>query len=289
MYGGHQGQGGLGGLESGSSAPTSPITLDTARSQYYQTTFDIETPEMDFVPLESNIARIAGHTYQEQAIVYDPASNREVPEADALSMIDYLLVTVVLEQGLIRSRDRSAVLNLLEFLKDWSGLDDIEAMLGLAGVASAPGAPISPASPSATPANHDNPEATPPLADTAALTIPVIEKYIANAGSIVGAAKNPTYIRLRDTIQQIVRSKKYLMNILKSITFYTIDNYIASFEESIDHLYRDLPVLDPEVQDGIDRILDPMVSEALHTFEMGNRLTLIFEHVFILCGGDIGG
>ncbi len=113
-----------------------------------------------------------------------------------------------------------------------------------------------------------------PLADTAALTIPVIEKYIANAGSIVGAAKNPTYIRLRDTIQQIVRSKKYLMNILKSITFYTIDNYIASFEESIDHLYRDLPVLDPEVQDGIDRILDPMVSEALHTFEMGNRLTL---------------
>lgn len=80
-------------------------------------------------------------------------------------------------------------------------------MLGLAGVASAPGAPISPASPSATPANHDNPEATPPLADTAALTIPVIEKYIANAGSIVGAAKNPTYIRLRDTIQQIVRSK----------------------------------------------------------------------------------
>ncbi len=66
------------------------------------------------------------------------------------------------------------------------------------------------------------------------------------------------------------------MNILKSITFYTIDNYIASFEESIDHLYRDLPVLDPEVQDGIDRILDPMVSEAeaLHTFEMGNRLTL---------------
>ncbi len=95
-------------LESGSSAPTSPITLDTARSQYYQTTFDIETPEMDFVPLESNIARIAGHTYQEQAIVYDPASNREVPEADALSMIDYLLVTVVLEQG-------------LEFLKDWSG------------------------------------------------------------------------------------------------------------------------------------------------------------------------
>ncbi|QCF49406.1 UNVERIFIED_ASMBLY: large tegument protein [human gammaherpesvirus 4] len=576
-------------LESGSSAPTSPITLDTARSQYYQTTFDIETPEMDFVPLESNIARIAGHTYQEQAIVYDPASNREVPEADALSMIDYLLVTVVLEQGLIRSRDRSAVLNLLEFLKDWSGhlqvptldleqlltselniqnlanmlsenkgragefhehlaakleaclpslatkdavrvdagakmlaeipqlaesddgkfdleaarrrltdllsggdqeggegggepednsiyrgphvdvplvlddeswkrllslaeaartavarqqagvdeedvrflalltaieygappaasvppfvhnvavrsknaalhvrrctadirdkvasaasdylsyledpslptvmdfddllthlrhtcqiiaslpllnirytsiewdyrellylgtalsdmsgipwplerveeddpsiaplpefetvakkqkelettrenekrlrtiLDDIEAMLGLAGVASAPGAPISPASPSATPANHDNPEATPPLADTAALTIPVIEKYIANAGSIVGAAKNPTYIRLRDTIQQIVRSKKYLMNILKSITFYTIDNYIASFEESIDHLYRDLPVLDPEVQDGIDRILDPMVSEALHTFEMGNRLTL---------------
>ncbi len=108
-------------LESGSSAPTSPITLDTARSQYYQTTFDIETPEMDFVPLESNIARIAGHTYQEQAIVYDPASNREVPEADALSMIDYLLVTVVLEQGLIRSRDRSAVLNLLEFLKDWSG------------------------------------------------------------------------------------------------------------------------------------------------------------------------
>ncbi len=108
----------------------------------------------------------------------------------------------------------------------------------------------------------------------AALTIPVIEKYIANAGSIVGAAKNPTYIRLRDTIQQIVRSKKYLMNILKSITFYTIDNYIASFEESIDHLYRDLPVLDPEVQDGIDRILDPMVSEALHTFEMGNRLTL---------------
>lgn len=108
-------------LESGSSAPTSPITLDTARSQYYQTTFDIETPEMDFVPLESNIARIAGHTYQEQAIVYDPASNREVPEADALSMIDYLLVTVVLEQGLIRSRDRSSVLNLLEFLKDWSG------------------------------------------------------------------------------------------------------------------------------------------------------------------------
>lgn len=89
-------------LESGSSAPTSPITLDTARSQYYQTTFDIETPEMDFVPLESNIARIAGHTYQEQAIVYDPASNREVPEADALSMIDYLLVTVVLEQGLIK-------------------------------------------------------------------------------------------------------------------------------------------------------------------------------------------
>ncbi len=28
------------------------------------------------------------------------------------------------------------------------------------------------------------------------------------------------------------------------------------------------------MQDGIDRILDPMVSEALHTFEMGNRLTL---------------
>ncbi|AAK95420.1 BPLF1 [Macacine gammaherpesvirus 4] len=144
-------------------------------------------------------------------------------------------------------------------------LEDIEAMLGLAGVASAPrGAPGSPA----------DPDATPPLADTAALTIPVMEKYIANAGSIVGAAKNPTYIRLRDTIQQIVRSKKYLMNILKSITFYTVDNYISSFEESIDHLYRGLPALDPEVQEGIDRILDPMVSEALHTFETGNRLTL---------------
>ncbi|AYA49803.1 hypothetical protein [macacine gammaherpesvirus 13] len=577
---------------------SSPTSLDTARGRYYQTTFDMDTPEMDFGPLERNIQTIAGHTYPDRALVYDPASNREVPEADALSTIDHLLVTVVLEQGLIRSRSRSAALNLLEFLKDWSGnlqvptrdlerlltselniqnlaamlsenkgktsefhahlaaklaaclpslaaedaarveaaagllaeiprraeaadgkfdldetrrrltdllllpplareggrervkeermeeeeeggeisppgpaepaaganvplvlddeswqrllslaetarsavagqraavdeedvrflalltaieygappasaeapfvhnvaarsktaalrvrkytadlrdrvasaasdylsyledpslptvmdfddlltrlrhtcqiisslpdlnirhatiqrdyrellylgtalgdmtgipwplerveeddaaiaplhefetvaekqkeleatrenekrlrviLEDIEAMLGLAGVASG----TTPRSPSSsTPAD---PDATPPLADTAALTIPVMEKYIANAGSIVGAAKNPTYIRLRDTIQQIVRSKKYLMNILKSITFYTVDNYISSFEESIDHLYRGLPALDPEVQEGIDRILDPMVSEALHTFETGNRLTL---------------
>lgn len=55
-----------------------------------------------------------------------------------------------------------------------------------------------------------------------ALSIPVLENYILNAGALIGQQTNKRYMRLRETIQNMATSEDFLVNLINGTVFYSV-------------------------------------------------------------------
>nr|BEG23059.1 large tegument protein [Macronycteris gammaherpesvirus 1] len=63
------------------------------------------------------------------------------------------------------------------------------------------------------------------------LSIPMLENYIKNAGTLIGQNHNSRYMLLKNQLQELASSEEFLINLIHSVTLYSVSTTLAKIED----------------------------------------------------------
>nr|UTK45372.1 large tegument protein [Equid gammaherpesvirus 5] len=63
------------------------------------------------------------------------------------------------------------------------------------------------------------------------LTIPMLENYIKNAGTLIGEAHNERYLKLKARLKELASSEEFLVNTIHTATLYSLSHTLAKIED----------------------------------------------------------